>query len=315
MNKNSKIFVAGHNGLVGSSLVRLCKTQGFEKLLTVDRQTLELRDQNRVFEWFDRNHPEYVFLAAARVGGIHANNTYPAEFIYDNIQVQNNVIEACRMAKVKKLMFLGSVCIYPKYAPEPVNESALLTGELEPTNQWYAVAKIAGIKMCQAYHRQYGCDYISVMPCNLYGINDNFHPENSHVLPALIRKFDEAKMNNAPTVMCWGTGAARREFLNVDDMASALVFLMEHYSSPEIINIGFGADHTIKEIAELIQQIVGYHGKIIWDTSKPDGTPRRLLDTKKLADLGWKPKIDLLKGLTETYRWYKNNFPGHLPAA
>jgi GDP-L-fucose synthase len=307
MNKNSKIFVAGHNGLVGSSLVRLCKTQGFEKLLTVDRQTLELRDQSRVFEWFDRNRPEYVFLAAARVGGIHANNTYPAEFIYDNVQVQNNVIEACRMAGVKKLMFLGSVCIYPKYAPEPVNESALLTGELEPTNQWYAVAKIAGIKMCQAYRKQYGCDYISVMPCNLYGINDNFHPENSHVLPALIRKFDEAKMNNAPTVTCWGTGAARREFLNVDDMASALVFLMEHYSSPEIINIGFGADHTIKEIAELIQQIVGYQGKIIWDISKPDGTPRRLLDTKKLADLGWKPKIDLVKGLTETYRWYKNN--------
>jgi GDP-L-fucose synthase len=315
MDKNSKIFVAGHNGLVGSSLVRLCKTRGFETLLTVDRLTLELKDQSRVFEWFDRNRPEYVFLAAARVGGIHANNTYPAEFIYDNIQVQNNVIEACRMAGVKKLLFLGSVCIYPKFAPEPVNESALLTGELEPTNQWYAVAKIAGIKMCQAYRKQYGCDYISVMPCNLYGINDNFHPENSHVLPALIRKFDEAKMNNAPTVTCWGTGAARREFLNVDDMASASVFLMEHYSSPEIINIGYGADHTIKEIAELIQQIVGYQGRIVWDTSKPDGTPRRLLDTKKLADLGWKPKIDLVKGLTETYRWYKNTFPGHLPAA
>ena len=314
MNKNSKIFIAGHNGLVGSSLVRLCKTRGFENLLTADRQTLDLIDQSKVFQWFERNRPEYVFLAAALVGGIHANNTYPADFIYDNLQVQNNVIEACRASKVRKLMFLGSVCIYPKFAPEPVNENALLTGELEPTNQWYAIAKIAGIKMCQAYCKQHGCNFVSVMPCNLYGINDNFHPENSHVLPALIRKFDEAKMNSAPEVTCWGTGAARREFLNVDDMASALVFLMEHYNSPDIINIGYGTDHTIKEIAELIRQIVGYQGEIIWDTTKPDGTPRRLLDTKKLSDLGWKPKIDLETGLTETYRWYKNNIPSRSPS-
>ncbi len=314
MNINSKIYIAGHKGLVGSSLVRLCKTRGFENLLTVDRQTLDLRDQGKVNQWFERNRPEYVFLAAARVGGIHANNTYPADFIYDNLQVQNNVIEACRASRVKKLMFLGSVCIYPKFAPEPVNENALLTGDLEPTNQWYAIAKIAGIKMCQAYSKQYGCDFVSVMPCNLYGINDNFHPENSHVLPALIRKFDEAKMNDAPTVTCWGTGAARREFLNVDDMASALVFLMEHYNSPDIINIGYGADHTIKEIAEIIRRIVGYQGEIIWDTTKPDGTPRRLLDTKKLSDLGWKPKIDLVNGLTEAYRWYKNNVPSRPPA-
>ena len=314
MNKNSKIFIAGHNGLVGSSLVRVCQTHGFENLLTADRQTLDLRDQSNVFQWFEQNRPEYVFLAAARVGGIHANNTYPANFIYDNLQVQNNVIEACRASKVKKLMFLGSVCIYPKFAPEPVNENALLTGELEPTNQWYAIAKIAGIKMCQAYAKQYGCNFVSVMPCNLYGINDNFHPENSHVLPALIRKFDEAKMNNAPAVTCWGTGAARREFLNVDDLASALVFLMEHYDSADIINIGYGTDHTIKEIAGMIRQIVGYPGEITWDTTKSDGTPRRLLDTKKLSDLGWKPKLDLVKGLTETYRWYKNNNTSHRPA-
>ena len=314
MNKNSKIFIAGHNGLVGSSLVRVCQTHGFENLLTADRQTLDLRDQSNVFQWFEQNRPEYVFLAAARVGGIHANNTYPANFIYDNLQVQNNVIEACRASKVKKLMFLGSVCIYPKFAPEPVNENALLTGDLEPTNQWYAIAKIAGIKMCQAYAKQYGCNFVSVMPCNLYGINDNFHPENSHVLPALIRKFDEAKMNNAPAVTCWGTGAARREFLNVDDMASALVFLMEHYDSADIINIGYGTDHTIKEIAGMIRRIVGYRGEITWDTTKSDGTPRRLLDTKKLSDLGWKPKIDLVKGLTETYRWYKNNNTSHRPA-
>ena len=314
MNKNSKIFIAGHNGLVGSSLVRVCQTHGFENLLTADRQTLDLRDQSNVFQWFEQNRPEYVFLAAARVGGIHANNTYPANFIYDNLQVQNNVIEACRASKVKKLMFLGSVCIYPKFAPEPVNENALLTGDLEPTNQWYAIAKIAGIKMCQAYAKQYGCNFVSVMPCNLYGINDNFHPENSHVLPALIRKFDEAKMNNASTVTCWGTGAARREFLNVDDMASALVFLMEHYDSADIINIGYGTDHPIKEIAGMIRQIVGYRGEITWDITKSDGTPRRLLDTKKLSDLGWKPKIDLVKGLTETYRWYKNNNTSHRPA-
>ncbi len=313
MNNNAKIFIAGHKGLVGSSLVRLCKARGFENLLTADRRTLDLRDQSKVFQWFERTRPEYVFLAAAMVGGIHANNTYPADFIYDNLQVQNNVIEACRTSKVKKLMFLGSVCIYPKFAPEPVNENALLTGDLEPTNQWYAIAKIAGIKMCQAYCKQHGCNFVSVMPCNLYGINDNFHPENSHVLPALIRKFDEAKMNHAPAVTCWGTGAARREFLNVDDMASALVFLMEHYDSPEIINIGYGADHTIKEIAELIRQIVGYSGEIMWDTTKPDGTPRRLLDTKKLSDLGWKPQIDLETGLADTYRWYKNNIPSHPP--
>jgi GDP-L-fucose synthase len=304
MNKYSKIYVAGHTGLVGSSLIRNLNNNGYTQTVYETHKRLDLTNPQHVDDFFYIKQPEYVFLAAAKVGGIHANNTYPAEFIYNNLAIQTNIIHAACTFQVKKLMFLGSVCIYPKYAEVPVKEESLLTGELEPTNQWYAVAKIAGIKMCQAYRRQYGCDFISVMPCNLYGVGDNFHPENSHVIPALIRKFVEAKKNNLSTVACWGTGAARREFLYVDDMADACVFLMNNYSDERIINIGFGVDYTIKELTELIAELVGYKGDIIWDISKPDGTPKRMLDCSRLFDLGWKPKVSLKDGLTKTIEWY-----------
>jgi GDP-L-fucose synthase len=305
MEKNSRIMVLGSNGLVGSALVRQLESEGFTDILTPTRQQLDLTNQISVTVHLTMVKPEYVFLAAAKVGGIHANNTFPAEFIYNNLVIQTNVIEACRQAGVKKLMFLGSVCIYPKYAEVPVKEESLLTGELEPTNQWYAVAKIAGIKMCQAYRKQYGCDFISVMPCNLYGEGDNFHPTNSHVIPALIRRFVEAKEKNLPSVTCWGTGEARREFLYVDDMANACVFLMKCYSDERPINIGFGYDVTIKEIVEKIAKIVEYEGEIRWDTTKPDGTPKRILDTTRLFNLGWRPKVDLYGGLTRATNWYK----------
>lgn len=308
MNKESKIFVAGHNGLVGSSIIRFLKKQNYKNILIENKNKLNLKDKHCVNEWFKKNEPEYVFLAAAKVGGIHANNIYPAEFIYDNLEIQNNIIHASYQFGVKKLLFLGSVCIYPKYAEEPVNEKSLLSGSLEPTNEWYAIAKIAGIKMCQAYRKQYGCNFISTMPCNLYGINDNFHPMNSHVLPALIRRFHEAKVNNLSSITCWGTGSARREFLNADDLAEALIFLMENYNENEIINIGYGEDQTIKETSELIKEIVGFEGEIIWDTSKSDGTPKRLLDSEKLFKLGWRPKISLKDGLINTYEWFKNNY-------
>lgn len=298
-------MVLGSNGLVGSALVRQLESEGFTDILTPTRQQLDLTNQISVTVHLTMVKPEYVFLAAAKVGGIHANNTFPAEFIYNNLVIQTNVIEACRQAGVKKLMFLGSVCIYPKYAEVPVKEESLLTGELEPTNQWYAVAKIAGIKMCQAYRKQYGCDFISVMPCNLYGEGDNFHPTNSHVIPALIRRFVEAKEKNLPSVTCWGTGEARREFLYVDDMANACVFLMKCYSDERPINIGFGYDVTIKEIVEKIAKIVEYEGEIRWDTTKPDGTPKRILDTTRLFNLGWRPKVDLYGGLTRATNWYK----------
>lgn len=303
-----KVFVAGHNGMVGSAIFRLLKESKNEEILTADKKDLDLKNKDQVFKWFKENKPDQVYLAAAKVGGIHANNTYPAEFIYDNLEIQNNIIHASHEFGVKKLLFLGSVCIYPKYAEEPVNESSLLSGSLEPTNEWYAIAKIAGIKMCQAYRKQYGCNFISVMPCNLYGQNDNFHPTNSHVLPALIRRFHEAKLNNLPSVTCWGTGSARREFLNVDDLAESLAFLMENYNENEIINIGHGEDQTIKETTELIKEIVGFKGEILWDTSKPDGTPKRLLNSTKLFNLGWKPKISLREGLINTYEWFKNNY-------
>jgi len=304
MNKDSRIYVAGHKGLVGSSLMRNLKELGYTNLFTSDKSTVDLRDMVSTHEWFYQNRPEYVFLAAAKVGGIHANDTYPAEFIYDNLQIQSNVIESCRKFNVRKLCFLGSVCIYPKYAPVPVKEESLLTGELEPTNQWYAIAKIAGIKMCQAYKKQFNLNSISVMPCNLYGINDNFHPTNSHVIPALIRRFHEAKLNNLDSVTVWGTGNARREFLNVDDLTGALVFLMNNYNSYEIINIGSGQDYTIREIVSIIKNIVGYKGEVLWDTSKPDGTPSRLLDSSKLFAMGWRPNISLESGLKSTYEWY-----------
>jgi GDP-L-fucose synthase len=306
MNKTDKIFVAGHKGLVGSAICRKLLSDGYTNILTVDKSIVDLKDKDSVKLWFKENKPDYVFLAAAKVGGIHANNTYPVEFITDNLMIQNNVIDSCHEYNTKKLMFLGSVCIYPKYAPTPVKEEYLLTGELEPTNEWYAVAKIAGIKQCQAYKKQYGDNFISVMPCNLYGINDNFHPTNSHVLPALIRKFHEAKLNQSPNVMCWGTGSPRREFMNVEDLADACVFLMHEYNSEEIINIGYGEDFTIKEISDIVRDVVRYNGEIIWDTSKPDGTTKRLLDTSKLFNMNWRPKINLTVGLKQTYSWYIN---------
>ena len=307
MNKTDKIFVAGHKGLVGSAICRKLLSDGYTNILTVDKSIVDLKDKDSVKLWFKENKPDYVFLAAAKVGGIHANNTYPVEFITDNLMIQNNVIDSCHEYNTKKLMFLGSVCIYPKYAPTPVKEEYLLTGELEPTNEWYAVAKIAGIKQCQAYRKQYGDNFISVMPCNLYGINDNFHPTNSHVLPALIRKFHEAKLNNNNEVICWGDGSARREFLNVNDLSSALLFLMNNYESYEIVNVGYGEDYSIKETVNFIKEIVEYEGNIIWDTSKPNGTPKRLLDSTKIFDMGWKPSIELRDGLKQTYDWFKSN--------
>jgi len=307
MNKTDKIFVAGHKGLVGSALLRELTNKGYTNILTVDKLIVDLKNQYSVKSWFEQNKPDYVFLAAAKVGGIQANNVYPAEFIHDNLSIQNNVIQACHDTKVKKLMFLGSVCIYPKYAPVPVKEEYLLTGELEPTNKPYAISKISGIIQCQSYNRQYQDNFISVMPCNLYGVNDNFHPTNSHVLPALIRRFHEAKINNLKEVACWGDGGARREFLNAYDVADACVFLMENYNSPEIINIGYGEDYTIKEIVEIIKDVVDYKGDIIWDTTKPNGTPKRLLDSTKLFNLGWKPKVELRQGLQESYTWFREN--------
>jgi GDP-L-fucose synthase len=307
MNKTDKIFIAGHKGLVGSALVRELTNKGYINILTVNKTEVDLRDQLSVNKWFVENTPDYVFLAAAKVGGIQANNFYPAEFIHDNLSIQNNVIQACHDTKVKKLMFLGSVCIYPKYAPVPVKEEYLLTGELEPTNKSYAISKISGIIQCQSYNRQYQDNFISVMPCNLYGVNDNFHPINSHVLPALIRRFHEAKINNLSEVVCWGDGSARREFLNAYDVADACVFLMENYNSSEIINVGYGEDYTIKEIVEIIKDVVDYRGNIVWDTTKPNGTPKRLLDSTKLFNMGWKPKVQLKEGLYEAYEWYKQN--------
>jgi len=308
MNKQSKIFVAGHNGLSGSAIVRLLKEKGYENIITEGRKVLDLRDKKKTSDWFEINRPEYVFLAAAKVGGIHANDAYPAEFIHENLEIQNNTIDASYRFGVKKLLFMGSICIYPKFANEPVNEKSLLSGELEPTNEWYAIAKIAGIKMCQAYRKQYGCNFISAMPCNLYGVNDNFHPMNSHVLPALIKRFHDAKENNLESVTCWGTGSPRREFLNSDDLASALLFIMDNYDEKEIINVGYGEDLPIKETTEMIKRIINFKGEILWDKSKPDGTPRRLLDVGKLFGLGWRPKINLENGLAHTYDWFKSSY-------
>lgn len=307
MESNSKILICGRYGLVGSEIERNLVHNKYDNIVGLKHLELDLTNQLNTNNYFEIEQPEFVFMASAKVGGIHANNTYPAEFIHTNLAIQTNVIEACHKHGVKKLMFLGSCCIYPKYAEVPVKESSLLTGELEPTNEAYAIAKIAGIKMCQAYRKQYGCDFISVMPCNLYGIGDNFHPENSHVIPALIRRFVEAKEQNLPSVTCWGTGAARREFMYVSDMADACVFLMNNYSESEIINIGTGVDYTIKELVEMIVEIVGYKGNILWDTAKPDGTPKRLLDSSKLFNLGWKPKVGIREGLTKTIEWYMIN--------
>lgn len=304
MRAGAKVFVAGHHGLVGSALTRALRARGFDNLLLRTRQQLDLEDQHRVFELFETERPAYVFLAAAKVGGILANSTFPAEFIRSNLVIQMNVIEAAYRYGVEKLLFLGSSCIYPREAPQPIREDALLSGPLESTNEPYAVAKIAGIKMCQSYNRQYGTHFISVMPTNLYGPGDNFDLQASHVIPALIRKFHDARMAGASTVTVWGTGRAQREFLHVDDMAEACMTVMERYDSSEIINIGYGEDVSIAALAALVSDVVGYSGRIVYDTSKPDGTPRKLLDVTRLRALGWSPRIPLRQGLTETYRWF-----------
>jgi GDP-L-fucose synthase len=301
MNENSRIYVAGHRGLVGSAIWRELQRQGFKNLIGRTRSEVNLLDAAAVQKFFAETKPEFVFIAAAKVGGIHANNTQPAEFLLENLQIQNHLIHAAKLSGVRKLLFLGSSCIYPKLAPQPLKEEYLLTGPLEPTNQWYAVAKIAGIKLCQAYRRQYRCDFISAMPTNMYGPNDNYDLQTSHVLPALIRKFHDAKTSSADAVTCWGSGTPLREFLYADDLASACVFLIQNYSEEQFINVGSGSEITIRELAELVKHIVGFSGGIVWDKSKPDGTPRKLMDSSRLFALGWKPQVDLETGIRLAY--------------
>jgi len=305
VNTRSKIYVAGHRGLVGSAILRRLKIEGYENLVTRTHGELDLKDEQRVDAFFEEQKVEHVFFAAARVGGILANSTYPVEFLRDNLYMQLNVISAAHRHGVRRLMFLGSSCIYPKFAPQPIKEEHLLTGELEPTNEPYALAKIAGIKLCQAYSKEYDADFLSVMPTNLYGPGDNFDLEGSHVLPALIRKFHEAKVNDEPRVIVWGTGTPRREFLHVDDLADACVYLMRNYAGGEPLNVGVGKDISIGELAELIREVVGYEGEIVYDTSKPDGTPRKLLDVSKLHNLGWRASIPLREGIEQTYSWFQ----------
>lgn len=307
MNKAAPIFVAGHRGLAGSAIVRELQRLGYGNLQLRDRTELDLRRQSDVDRFFEQERPDYVVLAAARVGGIRANTAYPADFIRDNLQIQTNVIDAAWRNGTRKLCFLGSSCIYPKFAEQPIREDALLTGSLEPTNEWYAIAKIAGLKLCQAYRRQYGFNAISLMPTNLYGPGDNFDLQDSHVLPALIRRFHEAKTRGDPTVVIWGTGTPRREFLHVDDLASAVVHLMQTYDGEELINVGCGVDVTILELAELVARVVGFNGEIAVDASKPDGTPRKVLDVSRLKALGWTPSVGLESGVRATYDWFRNN--------
>jgi GDP-L-fucose synthase len=309
MNENSRIYVAGHNGLVGSAIWRELQRQGFKNLIGRRQREVNLLDAVAVRKFFAETKPEFIFFAAAKVGGIHANSTQPAEFLFENLQIQNNLVHTAHQTGVRKLLFLGSSCIYPKLAPQPLKEEYLLTGELEPTNQWYAVAKIAGIKMCEAYRRQYGCDFISAMPTNMYGPNDNYDLQTSHVLPAFIRKFHDAKINSDANVTCWGTGTPLREFLYADDLASACVFLMQNYSEEQFINVGSGSEITIRELAELVKRIIGFSGEIVWDKSKPDGTPRKLMDSSRLFALGWKPKVDLETGIRLAYEDFLSKQP------
>lgn len=309
MKLDSKIYVAGHRGMAGSAIWRELQRTGFTNLIGRTRKELDLLDTAAVREFYRKNEPEYVFVAAAKVGGILANDRQPASFLYENLQIQDNLIYGAFESGVRKLLFLGSSCIYPKLAPQPLKEEYLLTGPLEPTNQWYAVAKIAGIKMCEAFRRQHGCDFISAMPTNLYGPNDNYDLQNSHVLPALIRKFHEAKVSGQSKVACWGTGSPLREFLYADDLARACVFLMQHYSEEQFINVGYGSDITIRALAEIIATIVGFTGEIVWDTSKPDGTPRKLMDSSRLFALGWKPQVDLESGIRLAYEDFLSKLP------
>jgi len=304
MNRDAKIYVAGHRGMVGAAIVRRLKKAGFHNFVLRTHSELDLTNQSAVNDFFEAEKPDFVFLAAARVGGIHANDTYPADFIRDNLQIQTNIIDAAYRQGVKKLLFLGSTCIYPKMSPQPIKEEYLLTGPLEKTNEWYAIAKIAGLKMCAAYRRQYGFDAISVMPTNLYGPGDNFGLENSHVLPALMRRFHDAKLNGDDQVTVWGTGTPKREFLHVDDLADAVLFLMENYSAEEAVNIGVGEDISIKDMANMVKDVVGYEGELVFDTNKPDGTPRKLLDVSKIHDLGWTARIDFRDGLQGTFQWF-----------
>jgi len=307
MDKTDKIFVAGHRGMVGSAVMRRLQADGFKNLLIRDRSELDLMDESAVAKFFLKEKPTIVICAAAKVGGIQANNDYPVQFLLDNLRIQNNVIRSASDSGVRKLLFLGSSCIYPKLAPQPIPETALLSGPLEPTNEAYAIAKIAGIKLCQAYCREYGANFISAMPTNLYGPNDNFDLETSHVLAALIRKAHEARIRNDQRLIVWGTGKPRREFLHVDDLASACLLLLEKYDSPDIVNVGYGEDISIRELAELICEVLGFDGELAWDTSKPDGTPRKLLDVSKLRALGWKPAISLRDGIARTYQWFRAN--------
>lgn len=307
MEKDAKIYIAGHRGMVGSAIHRKLQQEGYTNFVVRTSKELDLRNQQAVADFFAIEKPDYVFLAAAKVGGIVANNTYRADFLYENLAIQNNVIHSAYSAGVKKLMFLGSSCIYPKLAPQPLKEEYLLSGFLEPTNEPYAIAKIAGIKMCEAYRTQYGCDFISAMPTNLYGPNDNYDLQNSHVLPAMIRKFHEAKTNGTPTVTLWGTGSPMREFLHADDLAAACLYLMENYSEPELVNVGTGTDVTIKELAETVKNVVGFEGELIWDTSKPDGTPRKLMDVSKLHAAGWQHTIELRDGIALAYQDFLEN--------
>ena len=307
LSPNTQIYVAGHRGLVGSAIVRALKAQGFSQLLLRTHRELDLTDQAAVVEFFQKERPQAVIMAAARVGGIQANNVRPAEVIRDNLLIQDNVIDAAYRSGVAKFVFLGSSCIYPKLAPQPIKEDSLLTGPLEPTNEWYAIAKIAGVKMCEAYRRQYGFNAISLMPTNLYGPGDNFDLQNSHVLPALIRRFHEAKLRGDGSLTVWGTGTPRREFLHVDDLADAVIYLLKTYDDEAIVNIGWGQDVTIRELAEIVASVAGFRGRLEFDSSKPDGTPRKLLDTSRLTALGWTPKIKLKAGIEDTYAWFKDH--------